>query len=106
VVIWLIASGGFALFVANFGSYNKTYGTLAGMIIFLVWLWISNLAILLGLGFDTELARERAIEDGLPKSAEPYAEPRDTRKWPHREPPHHLNGVHEDASPSPPRKAP
>nr|WP_230203324.1 YihY/virulence factor BrkB family protein [Parafrankia discariae] len=84
VVIWLAASAGFALYVANFGSYNKTYGTLAGVIIFLIWLWLSNLAILLGLEFDAEIARERAVTGGLPADEEPYAEPRDTRAWPHR----------------------
>ncbi|MFK4593877.1 membrane protein [Streptomyces pristinaespiralis] len=81
VVIWLVASAGFAFYVANFGSYNKTYGTLAGIIIFLVWLWITNLAILLGLEFDAELVRERAVAGGYPKGEEPYVEPRDTRKW-------------------------
>lgn len=81
VLLWLVASGGFAVYVANFGSYNKTYGTLAGVIIFLVWLWLSNLAILLGLEFDAELARQRAISGGLAGSEEPYVEPRDTRKW-------------------------
>ncbi|MEU8137115.1 YihY/virulence factor BrkB family protein [Streptodolium elevatio] len=82
LAIWMLASGGFAVYVANFASYNKTYGTLAGVIIFLTWLWITNLAILLGLELDAELVRERAIvEDGLPKDAEPYARPRDTRKW-------------------------
>ncbi|MCK9903693.1 YihY/virulence factor BrkB family protein [Frankia sp. Cpl3] len=84
VVIWLAASAGFALYVANFGSYNKTYGALAGVIIFLVWLWLSNVAILLGLEFDAEIARERAVAGGLPVGTEPYAEPRDTRTWPHR----------------------
>jgi len=83
-LIWLCASGGFAVYAANFGSYNKTYGTLAGAIVFLVWLWISNLAILLGLEFDAELARELAITDGLPATQEPYVEPRDTRAWPPR----------------------
>ncbi|WP_328405011.1 YihY family inner membrane protein [Streptomyces sp. NBC_00390] len=81
LVIWMIASAGFALYVANFASYNKTYGTLAGVIIFLVWLWITNLAILLGLEFDAELARERAIVGGHPAEEEPYVEPRDTRTW-------------------------
>lgn len=81
VVIWLLASAGFAFYVANFGSYNKTYGTLAGVIIFLVWLWITNLAILLGLEFDAELSRERAILGGHPEHEEPYVEPRDTSKW-------------------------
>ncbi|MZE77950.1 YihY/virulence factor BrkB family protein [Streptomyces xinghaiensis] len=82
VVVWLLASGAFAFYVANFGSYNKTYGTLAGVIIFLVWLWISNLAILLGLELDAELSRERAVQAGHPEDVEPYVEPRDTRKWP------------------------
>ncbi|MDL5199315.1 YihY/virulence factor BrkB family protein [Streptomyces sp. ALI-76-A] len=81
LLIWMIASAGFAFYVANFGSYNKTYGTLAGMIIFLVWLWISNIAILLGLEFDAEMARQRAVAGGLPPDEEPYVPPRDTRKW-------------------------
>ncbi|WP_062645022.1 YihY/virulence factor BrkB family protein [Streptomyces maremycinicus] len=81
LVIWLAASAGFALYVANFGSYNKTYGTLAGVIIFLVWLWITNLAILLGLEFDAEMVRQRAVAGGHPADEEPYVEPRDTRAW-------------------------
>ncbi|WP_039947626.1 YihY/virulence factor BrkB family protein [Streptomyces sp. NRRL S-118] len=81
LVIWLLASGGFALYVANFGSYNKTYGTLAGVIVFLIWLWITNLAVLLGLEFDAELSRQRAIDGGHPEDEEPYVEPRDTAKW-------------------------
>ncbi|MEU8841747.1 YihY/virulence factor BrkB family protein [Streptomyces roseus] len=81
LVIWMAASAGFALYVANFGSYNKTYGTLAGVIVFLIWLWITNLAILLGLEFDAEMSRERAIVGGLPEDDEPYVEPRDTREW-------------------------
>jgi membrane protein len=64
--------------VANFSSYGKTYGSLAGIIVFLVWLWISNIAILLGLEFNAEL--ERAIRVGHPPGDEPYAAPRDTRK--------------------------
>ncbi|MFE5534783.1 YihY/virulence factor BrkB family protein [Streptomyces sp. NPDC056492] len=81
LLIWVIASAGFAFYVANFGSYNKTYGTLAGVIIFLVWLWITNLAVLLGLEFDAEMVRQRAIAGGLPPQEEPYVEPRDTREW-------------------------
>jgi membrane protein len=81
VIGWLIASGGFAFFVANFGSYNKTYGALGGVIVFLIWLWISNIMILLGAEFNAELERERAIKGGMePEDREPYAEPRDTRK--------------------------
>ncbi|MEU7871963.1 YihY/virulence factor BrkB family protein [Dactylosporangium sp. NPDC049140] len=79
VVIWLIASAGFAIYVSNFGSYNKTYGTLGGIIAFLVWLWISNIAILLGAEFDAELERERAIEGGLEPQEEPYVPLRDDR---------------------------
>ncbi|MEU8465595.1 YihY/virulence factor BrkB family protein [Streptomyces sp. NPDC029003] len=81
VVIWLVASAGFAFYVANFASYNKTYGTVAGVIVFLVWLWITNLAILLGLEFDAEMARQRAIAGGMPEYEEPYVRPRDTRAW-------------------------
>ena len=81
VVAWLIASGAFALYVSNFGSYNKTYGALGGVVVFLVWLWISNIVILLGAEFNAELERERAIEDGMrPEDKEPFVEPRDTRK--------------------------
>jgi membrane protein len=79
VVIWIIASAAFALYVANFGSYNKTYGSLAGVIIFLVWMWISNVAILLGAEFDAELTRGREIEAGR-SSGDPILPPRDTRK--------------------------
>ncbi|MEU5284261.1 YihY/virulence factor BrkB family protein [Streptomyces sp. CA-278952] len=81
LLIWMVASAAFAFYVANFGSYNKTYGALAGVIIFLVWLWITNLAILLGLELDAEMARERAVIGGHPQTEEPYVDPRDTRKW-------------------------
>jgi membrane protein len=80
VVIWLIASGLFALYIANFGHYNKVYGSLAGVIIFLIWMWISNVAILLGAEFNAELQRGRAIAAGAPADAEPFAEMRDDRK--------------------------
>jgi membrane protein len=81
VVGWLIASAAFAFYVGNFGSYNKTYGALGGVIVFLVWLWISNIMILLGAEFNAELERGRAIEGGMrPEDKEPFAEPRDTRK--------------------------
>jgi membrane protein len=80
VLVWLLASAGFALYVANFGSYNKTYGSLATVIIFLVWLWISNLAVLIGAEFDAEIQRGRAIHAGHPPHAEPYLQPRDEPK--------------------------
>jgi membrane protein len=80
VIGWVIASLAFALYVANFGSYNKTYGALAGPIVFLVWLWISNIMVLLGAEVNAELQRGRAIEAGHPEDIEPFVEPRDTRK--------------------------
>ncbi len=76
VVVWLIASGLFALYVANFSSYNKTYGALGGVIIFLVWLWISNIAVLLGAEWNAEIERARRIEAGQPAEREPFVEPR------------------------------
>jgi len=87
VVGWLIASGAFAFYVGSFGSYNKTYGALGGVIVFLVWLWISNIMILLGAEFNAELERGRAIQAGMrPEDKEPFAEPRDTRKMEHQKP--------------------
>ena len=82
VVLWLIASGLFALYVAHFGSYNKVYGSLAAVIIFLIWMWISNTAVLIGAEFNAELERGRAIAGGLPPDQEPFTELRDTRKLP------------------------
>jgi membrane protein len=64
LVVWLVASLAFAFYVANFGSYNKTYGALAGVIVFLVWLWITNLAILFGAEFNAERERSRQLEAG------------------------------------------
>jgi membrane protein len=80
VTLWLIASGLFAVYIANFSHYNKTYGSLAGIIIFLIWMWISNVAILLGAEFNAELERNRAIAGGHPADKEPFAELRDDRK--------------------------
>jgi membrane protein len=80
VLLWIIASGGFALYVDNFNSYNKTYGTLGAIIVFFVWLWISNIAVLLGAEFDAEMHRGRAIAAGHPEDEEPFVELRDTRK--------------------------
>ena len=80
VIVWIVASALFTLYVANFGSYNKTYGSLGAVITFLVWLWISNTAILLGAEFDSELQRARQIEGGHDPDEEPFLEPRDTRK--------------------------
>jgi len=80
-VLWLIASVGFAFYVANFGSYNKTYGTLGGVISFLVWLWISNCVLLLGVELNSELERQREIESGHPEAArEIQLEPRKAKQ--------------------------
>jgi membrane protein len=79
VVVWALASAGFAFYVAHFGSYNKIYGSLGGVIGFLVWLWISNIAVLLGAELDAELARGQRIEAGQPAEQEPFLPPRDTR---------------------------
>jgi membrane protein len=80
VLLWLLASGAFAIYLANFANYNKTYGTLGGVIAFLVWLWISNIAILLGAELDAELERGRAIAAGHDPSDEPFLQLRDDRK--------------------------
>jgi membrane protein len=66
IVVWLIASAAFAFYVANFGSYNTTYGALGGVVIFLVWLWITNVAILLGAELNAERERSRELEAGVP----------------------------------------
>ena len=81
VLGWVIASVAFAFYVSNFSSYNKTYGALAGPIVFLLWLWISNICILLGAEFNAELERGRAIEAGMePEDREPFVEPRNAPK--------------------------
>ena len=77
VVVWIVASAAFAFYVANFGSYNETYGTIGGMIVFLVWLWISNIAVLLGAELNAEVERGRELEAGIPAERELQVEPRD-----------------------------
>ncbi|WP_258948139.1 YihY/virulence factor BrkB family protein [Lentzea californiensis] len=74
IALWALATVGFAIYVANFASYNKTYGSLGGVIVFLVWLWISNIAVLLGAEFDAELERGRRLAQG---EEDPSPEPRD-----------------------------
>jgi membrane protein len=66
IVVWLVASAGFAFYVANFGSYDKTYGTLGGLVCLLVWLWLTNIALLLGMELNSERERSRELADGVP----------------------------------------
>jgi membrane protein len=77
VVIWLVGSAGFALYVAYFGSYNKTYGSLGSVIVFMVWLWLTNLALLIGAEFNAELERGRELARGEPAEHELQLAPRD-----------------------------
>jgi membrane protein len=84
LVVWLIASVAFAFFVANFGSYNKTYGSLAGLVVFLVWLWITNVAVLLGMEFNAERERSAELSEGVVGAereiqGRPRAEPKEQR---------------------------
>lgn len=77
VLLWMVASAAFALYVASFASYNKTYGALGGIVVFLVWLWITNTVILLGAELNAEIERGRQIQAGAPAEREPFLEPRD-----------------------------
>ena len=79
IVVWITASVLFGIYVANFGSYNKTYGTLAGVIVFLLWLWITNLALLFGAELDAELERGRELQAGMAAERDLKLPPRDTR---------------------------
>ncbi len=79
IVLWMIASAGFAFYVANFASYNKTYGSLAGVIIGLVFLWLTNVALLLGAEIDSELERGRQLQAGIAAETELQLPARDTR---------------------------
>jgi membrane protein len=81
MVAWAIVSAAFAFYVSNFGSYDKTYGTLGGLIALLVWFWISNLAILFGHQLNAERERSAEIEEGLPRAEkEIQLEPREEPK--------------------------
>jgi membrane protein len=84
VVVWLLASVAFAFYVANFGSYDKTYGTLGGVIVMLIWLWITNLALLFGHQLNAERERGLELEEGVPRAEreiqlEPRSEPKEQR---------------------------
>ena len=66
IVVWLVASAAFAFYAANFGSYDKTYGTLGGLVCLLVWMWITNVALLLGMELNSERERSRELDAGVP----------------------------------------
>ncbi|WP_293785045.1 YihY/virulence factor BrkB family protein [uncultured Aeromicrobium sp.] len=80
IATWIVASVGFGLYVANFSNYNRTYGALAGVIVFLLWLWITNLALLFGAELDCELERGRQLQAGIAAEESVRLPPRDTRK--------------------------
>jgi len=80
IVVWILASAAFGFYVANFSSYNKTYGALAGAIIFLLWLWLTNLALLFGAELDAELERGRELQAGVAAEESVQLPPRDTKK--------------------------
>ncbi|MFV2145841.1 YihY/virulence factor BrkB family protein [Isoptericola sp. G70] len=79
IVVWALASATFGFYVANFGSYGSTYGTLGSVIVFLLWLWISNLALLFGAELDAEVERSRELQGGLAAEETIQLPPRDTR---------------------------
>ncbi|NED98756.1 YihY/virulence factor BrkB family protein [Phytoactinopolyspora halotolerans] len=78
-LVWAIASVGFAIYIANFANYDRTYGSLAGVIVFLLWLWITNLVLLFGAEFDAELERGRELQAGIAAEETIQLPPRDTR---------------------------
>jgi membrane protein len=79
IVVWILASALFGFYVANFSSYDKTYGSLAGVIVFLLWLWITNLALLFGAELDAEVERGRQLQGGIEAEKTIQLPPRDTR---------------------------
>ena len=80
ILVWVLASVAFGFYIANFGSYNKTYGSLAGAVIFLLWLWITNLALLFGAEVDAEVERARQLQAGIAAEEVLQLPPRDRRK--------------------------
>ena len=79
ILVWILASLGLAFYVANFANYNKTYGSLAGVIVFLLWLWLTNLALLFGAELDSETERGRQLQAGIKAEETLQLPPRDTK---------------------------
>lgn len=80
IVVLVVATVLFGIYVGNFSNYDRTYGSLAGVIIFLLWLWIANLALLFGAELDAELERGRQLQAGIPAEVDIQLPPRDTKK--------------------------
>lgn len=80
LLAFLLASVGFAFYVANFSNYNKTYGALGGAIIALLWLWILNMSLLFGAEFDAEVERGRQLQAGIKAEKTLQLPPKDTKK--------------------------
>lgn len=80
IVVWAVATAGFGFYVSNFGNYNATYGALAGVIMLLLWLWLTNTSLVFGAVFDAELERGRELQSGLPAEETLQLPPRDTRQ--------------------------
>ena len=98
IVVWVLASLAFGVYVANFGSYNQTYGALAGVIILLLWVWLTNLALLLGAEIDAEIERSRQLQAGIKAEEVLQLPPRDTRRSEKPRPPSSRNRSHRAAS--------
>jgi membrane protein len=82
ILVAIVASAAFAFYVGNFGSYNKTYGALAGVVVFLIWFWLINVALLFGIELDAEIERSRELKEGVPRAEKEIqldarAEPKD-----------------------------
>lgn len=80
IIVLVVASAGFALYVANFSNHDRIYGSFGGVIVFLLWLWLANCALLFGAEFDAELERGRQLQAGTEAEADIQLPPRDTRK--------------------------
>jgi membrane protein len=88
ILVWVLASAAFALYVATFSNYDATYGSLAGIIVFLLWLWITNLALLFGAELDAELERGRELQGGIAAEETVQLPPKDARASEKREAKH------------------